>query len=238
MNLPTNMRSTPWLTRCYATLHTNNGPIRLELFPNHAPKTVAQLRRSSPRAPRSRPTRGPAQPGTGPYYDGTIFHRVISGFMIQGGDPTGTGRGGPGLHVRRRVPPRAVSSTGRTCWPWRTPAPGHQRLAVLHHGRPDAAPELQAHDLRRGRRRGSRAGRRRRSPTRPTGPGDRPRRGHRHRARRDRALISHDVQLTRRSRVPCRHERAPAPFRSATATPAGRPTSAAPAATGRSARTA
>jgi peptidyl-prolyl cis-trans isomerase A (cyclophilin A) len=79
----------------FATLHTTAGPIRLELFPDHAPKTVrnfVELAEGSKAYtdPRSR------EAGGGPYYDGTIFHRVIPGFMIQGGDPTGTGRGGPG----------------------------------------------------------------------------------------------------------------------------------------------
>ncbi|SCE87936.1 peptidyl-prolyl cis-trans isomerase A (cyclophilin A) [Micromonospora coriariae] len=79
----------------YATLHTNAGPIRLELFPNHAPKTV---RNFIDLAEGNREYTDPrtGQPGSGPYYDGTISHRVISGFMVQMGDPTGTGRGGPG----------------------------------------------------------------------------------------------------------------------------------------------
>jgi peptidyl-prolyl cis-trans isomerase A (cyclophilin A) len=79
----------------YATLHTNAGPIRLELFANHAPKTV---RNFVELAEGTREYTDPrtGQPGSGPYYDGTISHRVISGFMIQMGDPTGTGRGGPG----------------------------------------------------------------------------------------------------------------------------------------------
>ncbi|GIJ35158.1 peptidylprolyl isomerase [Verrucosispora sp. WMMD703] len=79
----------------YATLHTNAGPIRLELFGNHAPKTV---RNFVELAEGTREYTDPrtGQPGSGPYYDGTISHRVISGFMIQMGDPTGTGRGGPG----------------------------------------------------------------------------------------------------------------------------------------------
>jgi peptidyl-prolyl cis-trans isomerase A (cyclophilin A) len=78
-----------------AILHTNAGPIRIELFDNHAPKTV---RNFVELAEGSRDYTDPrtGQAGTGPYYDGTIFHRVIGGFMIQGGDPTGTGRGGPG----------------------------------------------------------------------------------------------------------------------------------------------
>jgi peptidyl-prolyl cis-trans isomerase A (cyclophilin A) len=78
-----------------AILHTNAGPIRVELFDNHAPKTV---RNFVELAEGSRDYTDPrtGQAGSGPYYDGTIFHRVISGFMIQGGDPTGTGRGGPG----------------------------------------------------------------------------------------------------------------------------------------------
>jgi peptidyl-prolyl cis-trans isomerase A (cyclophilin A) len=78
-----------------AILHTNAGPIRIELFDNHAPKTV---RNFVELAEGSRDYTDPrtGQAGSGPYYDGTIFHRVISGFMIQAGDPTGTGRGGPG----------------------------------------------------------------------------------------------------------------------------------------------
>ncbi|HEU0238643.1 MAG TPA: peptidylprolyl isomerase [Micromonosporaceae bacterium] len=81
--------------KTFATIHTNAGPIRVELFANHAPKTV---RNFVGLAEGTQDYRDPktGAPGSGPYYDGTIFHRVISGFMIQGGDPTGTGRGGPG----------------------------------------------------------------------------------------------------------------------------------------------
>ncbi|MGW7448930.1 peptidylprolyl isomerase [Kitasatospora sp. NPDC054795] len=82
-------------TARFATLHTTAGPIRLELFPFHAPKTV---RNFAELAEGTREYTDPRTggPGQGPYYDGTLFHRVIAGFMIQGGDPTGTGAGGPG----------------------------------------------------------------------------------------------------------------------------------------------
>ena len=79
----------------YATLHTNRGPIRLELFPNHAPKTVRNFVELA-EGTRDYVDPRTGQKGNGPYYDGTISHRVISGFMVQMGDPTGTGRGGPG----------------------------------------------------------------------------------------------------------------------------------------------
>ena len=78
-----------------ATLHTNHGDIEIALFGNHAPKTVENF---VGLATGSKPyTTENASGGTsGPFYDGAGFHRVISGFMIQGGDPTGTGAGGPG----------------------------------------------------------------------------------------------------------------------------------------------
>jgi peptidyl-prolyl cis-trans isomerase B (cyclophilin B) len=63
-----------------ATLHTNHGPIEIQLHPEDAPKTVENFVKL-------------ARDG---FYDGVIFHRVIPDFMIQGGDPTGTGSGGPG----------------------------------------------------------------------------------------------------------------------------------------------
>ena len=79
----------------YATMHTNFGPIRIELFENHAPKTVRNfVELAEGNREYADPRTG--KPGSGPFYDGVIFHRVIDGFMIQGGDPTGTGRGGPG----------------------------------------------------------------------------------------------------------------------------------------------
>ena len=63
-----------------ATLHTNHGPVEVELHDGDAPTTVENFRKLA---------------GDG-FYDGVVFHRVIPDFMIQGGDPTGTGMGGPG----------------------------------------------------------------------------------------------------------------------------------------------
>jgi peptidyl-prolyl cis-trans isomerase A (cyclophilin A) len=79
----------------YATLKTNHGDIEIRLLPNHAPKTVKNFVEL---AEGSREWTHPAtgKKSTDRLYDGTVFHRVISGFMIQGGDPLGNGTGGPG----------------------------------------------------------------------------------------------------------------------------------------------
>src|SRR3712207_2603229 len=94
----------PVAEKLYATLHTNHGPIRLQLFPDHAPTTV---RNFVELAEGTREYTDPRtqQKGSGPYYDGTVSHRVISGFMVQMGDPTGTGRGGPGYQFGDEFPP-------------------------------------------------------------------------------------------------------------------------------------
>jgi peptidyl-prolyl cis-trans isomerase A (cyclophilin A) len=78
-----------------ATLHTSSGDIRVRLYGDHAPKTVANF------VDLATGKREWTHPETGaksndPLYNGTVFHRVISGFMIQGGDPLGEGYGGPG----------------------------------------------------------------------------------------------------------------------------------------------
>ena len=87
-----------------ATLHTNRGDIVVELFGNHAPKTVANF---TGLADGSKDYSQPNAAGgaEGPFYDGSVFHRVIDGFMIQGGDPTGTGRGGPGYQFEDEFHP-------------------------------------------------------------------------------------------------------------------------------------
>ncbi|HET8970616.1 MAG TPA: peptidylprolyl isomerase [Candidatus Nanopelagicales bacterium] len=78
-----------------ATLHTNHGDIKINLFPDHAPKTVANfVGLASGTKEYADPTTG--APTKGHFYDGLVFHRVIDGFMIQGGCPLGTGTGGPG----------------------------------------------------------------------------------------------------------------------------------------------
>ena len=91
----------------FATLNTTAGPIRLVLFPDQAPKTVDNF---VGLAEGSKPYTDPRSgaPGSGPYYDGVIFHRVIPHFMIQGGDPTGTGRGGPGYDFNDEPHPELV----------------------------------------------------------------------------------------------------------------------------------
>jgi peptidyl-prolyl cis-trans isomerase A (cyclophilin A) len=80
-----------------ATLHTSRGDIRLNLLPDHAPKTVTNFVGLAEGTKEYSPANAKGS-SSGPYYDGSIFHRVIDGFMIQGGDPTGTGRGGPGYN--------------------------------------------------------------------------------------------------------------------------------------------
>ena len=89
-----------------ATLHTNHGDIVIELFPNHAPKTVANfVELATGQREWTHPKTGKKSKDN--LYDGTIFHRVISGFMIQGGDPNSKnpdrsmhGMGGPGYKVK------------------------------------------------------------------------------------------------------------------------------------------
>ena len=81
-----------------ATLHTNHGDIVVELYPNHAPKTVANfVELATGKREWTNPATG--EKTTEPLYNGTIFHRVIDGFMIQGGDPKGNGTGGPGYTI-------------------------------------------------------------------------------------------------------------------------------------------
>jgi len=75
-----------------ATMQTSKGPIELELYPDDAPKTVANFVELA---------------ATG-FYDGVAFHRVIEDFMVQGGDPTGTGTGGPGYQFEDEFNRHAV----------------------------------------------------------------------------------------------------------------------------------
>jgi peptidyl-prolyl cis-trans isomerase A (cyclophilin A) len=87
-----------------ATLQTSQGPVVVRLFPDHAPKTVRNFvelaeggrQWTDPRTGRVTTAR---------LYDGTVFHRVIPDFMIQGGDPLGSGRGGPGYKFADEIHP-------------------------------------------------------------------------------------------------------------------------------------
>ena len=87
-----------------ATLKTNHGDIVLDLFPDHAPRTVENFVGLAEGTQEwTDPNTG--QPGQGRFYDGLGFHRVIDGFMIQGGCPLGTGTGGPGYQFDDEIHP-------------------------------------------------------------------------------------------------------------------------------------
>ena len=87
-----------------ATLHTTAGDIVVQLFPDHAPVTVQNF---VGLAEGSKEWRNPetGQKSNEPLYNGTVFHRVIQGFMIPGGDPLGSGRGGPGYQFKDEFHP-------------------------------------------------------------------------------------------------------------------------------------
>jgi peptidyl-prolyl cis-trans isomerase A (cyclophilin A) len=86
------------------TFVTNRGSFTVELLPEHAPKTVENF---VGLATGQKEWRDPRDGSTkkDPLYPGTVFHRVIDGFMIQGGDPMGTGTGGPGYTFEDECPP-------------------------------------------------------------------------------------------------------------------------------------
>ncbi|TFJ94922.1 ribulose-phosphate 3-epimerase [Platysternon megacephalum] len=85
------------------TFHTNHGDINCVLFPDHAPKTVENFVGLAQGTKEYRDDAGRTNPT--PYFDGLTFHRIISGFMIQGGCPKGMGIGGPGYNFDDEISP-------------------------------------------------------------------------------------------------------------------------------------
>lgn len=88
-----------------ATLHTNHGAIKVNMFGLHAPKTVENFEGLATGAKEWTHPRTGAKHAGKSLYEGVIFHRIIPGFMIQGGDPTGTGMGGPGYQFEDEIHP-------------------------------------------------------------------------------------------------------------------------------------
>lgn len=90
------------MSELQAILHTNKGDITLDLFPNHAPATVENF---TGLAEGTKEYHDDAGRSGEKFYDGLIFHRVIDGFMIQGGCPLGQGIGGPGYKFKDEIHP-------------------------------------------------------------------------------------------------------------------------------------
>ena len=132
----------------YATLNTSEGTIVCRLFEQEAPVTVKNFVDLAEGTrewtdPRTR------QKSTSRLYDGTIFHRVIPDFMIQGGDPEGTGMGGPGYKFQDETKgsPHKFDKHGKLAMA--NCRPKYQRFAVLHHRCPYAVANGQPYDFRR-----------------------------------------------------------------------------------------
>ena len=149
-----------------ATLHTNHGDVVINLFPDAAPKTVANF------VGLATGTKEYTDPQTGadhrPFYDGVVFHRVIDGFMIQGGDPLGTGTGGPGYTFGDEFHPE-LSFNKPYLLAMANAGPGTNGSQFFITVTNDPAPQPSAHDLRRGGRPGQ-PRRRRRDRHRPGRP--------------------------------------------------------------------
>jgi cyclophilin family peptidyl-prolyl cis-trans isomerase len=109
------------LSKSYsATLETNRGTIELDLLPERSPiaaNNFVALARDG-------------------FYDGVIFHRVISGFMIQGGDPTGTGRGGPGYRFRDELEGEGTYARGTVAMANAGPNTNGSQFFIMHSDYP------------------------------------------------------------------------------------------------------
>jgi len=92
------------IATAHATIMTNHGPISVELYGHHAPKTVRNfIGLAAGTLEWTHPESGATS--SAPLYSGTVFHRIIPGFMIQGGDPLGSGTGGPGYQFDDEISP-------------------------------------------------------------------------------------------------------------------------------------
>ena len=134
-------------TKPTAIINTTVGKMTCTLFPDKAPIGVENfIGLASGTKDWKNPVSGATKHGV-PLYDGTIFHRVIPGFMIQGGDPAGNGTGDPGYQFKNEVSPDLLfDQPGRLAYA--NSGPEHQRLAVFHHRSSHAAPERRLHHLR------------------------------------------------------------------------------------------
>ena len=135
----------------HAHFTTSEGNFTVRLFDEDAPKTVANF------VGLAEGTKEWTDPKTGqkvkrPFYDGLTFHRVIDGFMIQGGDPLGTGTGGPGYKFGDEFSPK-LRHTKAGILSMANAGAEHERQPVLHHARADAVARQQAQRVRRSRRR-------------------------------------------------------------------------------------
>ena len=98
------------------TLHTNKGAIVVELAEDDAPNTVANFVSLAEKG----------------FYNGVVFHRVLADFMIQGGDPTGTGRGGPGYVIADEFSPRLRHARGVLSMANAGPNTGGSQFFITH----------------------------------------------------------------------------------------------------------
>ena len=208
----------------YATLTTSLGPIRVKLFPDHAPKTVQNFVGLADGSGEWTDLKT-GKKGEGSLYAGTVFHRVINGFMIQGGDPLGTGTGGPGYRFKDEFHPElrfdrpyllamanaGPGTNGSQFFITVGPTPHLNMKHTIFGEVADQAGRDTVDKI----------------ATTPTGRQDRP--------VTDVVIESIAVERGDSGPIPSRSGRRWRP--PATATPTARPTSGAPAASGRSART-
>ena len=118
----------------FAKIETNLGTLNCELYGDKAPMTVANF---IGLATGKKSWKGSDGPSNKPFYDGLIFHRVIPDFMIQGGDPTGTGRGDPGYRFGSEFVPGLEMTPGTLAMANAGPTTNGSQFFVMEGARPD-----------------------------------------------------------------------------------------------------